>query len=65
MVGRGTPEHVWRVFEGNKEYLFKHFKLEVPSFSEIEENGADWNLCCYGYLHVDRDTSTAFINEKE
>ena len=38
MEGRGTVDHVWRVFEGEKEYLLKHFKLNVESFSEIEEN---------------------------
>lgn len=65
MDGRGTPDHVWRVFEGDKERLFKHFKLNVPSFSEIEENKGDWNVCCYGYLKIDKDTSTATIDEKE
>jgi hypothetical protein len=60
--GRGTADHVWRVFEGDKEYLVKHFKLNVPSKSEIEANGADWNVICYGVLTLDRDTSTAIIN---
>jgi hypothetical protein len=62
--GRGTVDHVWRVFEDNKEYLVKHFKLNVPSESEIEVNGADWNVVCYGVLTLDRETSTAIINEK-
>ena len=61
--GRGTIDHVWRVFENDKEYLVKHFKLDVPSESEIEQNGLDWNVICYGYLTLDRDTSTATINE--
>ena len=60
--GRGTFEHVWRVFEEDKEYLVKHFKLNVPSFSEIDSSGVDWNLCCYGTLTFDRDTSTAIID---
>lgn len=60
--GRGTVDHAWRVFEGNKEYLVKHFKLNVPSESEIETNGADWNVVCYGVLTLDRETSTAIIN---
>jgi hypothetical protein len=34
MPGRGTMDHVWRIFENEKEYLVKHFKIEVPSFSE-------------------------------
>jgi hypothetical protein len=60
--GRGTKEHAWRVFEGDKEYLVKNFKLEVPSFSEKEDNSEDWNLVCYGSLTLDRETSTAIIN---
>jgi len=59
--GRGTVDHAWRVFDGPKEYLVKHFKIEVPSFSEKEDNGADWNLVCYGTLTLDRETSTAII----
>ena len=59
--GRGTLDHVWRVFEGEKEYLFKHVKINVPSFSEKEPNSEDWNIACYGKLIIDRDTSTATI----
>jgi len=62
--GRGTLEHVWRVFEGEKEYLFKHVRINVPCFSEVEANGGDWNICCYGLLTIDRDTSTATIGVK-
>lgn len=61
--GRGTMDHVWRVFEGEKEYLVKNFKLNVDSFSEKETNSEDWNVCCYGVLELNRDTSTAVINE--
>ena len=28
--GRGTLEHVWRVFENDREFLFKHIKINVP-----------------------------------
>jgi len=63
--GRGTMDHVWRVFEGNKEYLVKNFKLNVDSFSEKEDNSEDWNVCCYGILDLDRETSTAIINKAE
>ena len=65
MEGRGTIDHVWRVFENDKEYLLKHFKLNVPSYSEIDHSGVDWNVVCYGYLTLDRDTSTATINGVE
>lgn len=61
--GRGTVDHVWRVFEGNKEYLVKHFKLNVASESEIDPSGVDWNVVCYGELTLDRETSTAIISE--
>jgi len=61
---RGTLEHVWRVFEGEKEYLVKHFKVEVPTYSEKEANSDDWNLCCDGVLHLNRDTSTATISNQ-
>jgi hypothetical protein len=58
--GRGTKEHVWRVFENNKEYIFKNFRINVPTYSE-QSNG-DWNVACHGYLEIDRETSTAIIN---
>jgi len=62
--GRGSMDHVWRVFEGEKEYLFKHFKLNVPSISEKEANSEDWNVCCEGIMTIDRETSTATINQE-
>ena len=42
--GRGTVDHVWRVFEGDKEYLVKNVIFLVSSFSEKEENSEDWNI---------------------
>jgi len=63
MEGRGSKDHVWRVFDENKEYLFKNFVLNVPSTSEKEVNGEDWNVVCYGVLNIDKETSTAIINE--
>ena len=62
--GRGSKDHVWRVFENGKEYLFKNFKINVASFSEKETNSEDWNIACYGVMFVDKDTSTAIINER-
>ena len=58
---RGTKDHVWRLFDGEKEYLVKNFEIKVPSFSEKEDNSQDWNVVCYGLLTFDRDTSTAII----
>jgi len=64
MPGRGTVDHVWRVFEdGKKEYLFKHVKIDVPSMSE--QDGPDWNIICHGVLNIDRETSTAIISAAE
>ena len=51
------------MFEGEKaekEYLFKHFVLNVTSASE--RTGEDWNISCHGVLSIDKKTSTATIN---
>jgi hypothetical protein len=60
--GRGTIDHVWRVFENDKEYLFKNIKINVPSFSE-KSSGPDWNIACYGKMEIDKENSTAIIND--
>ena len=60
LPGRGTEEHAWRVFENGKEYLFKHFQVNVPTYSERARE--DWNLVAHGFMTIDRDTSTAIIN---
>jgi hypothetical protein len=57
---RGTMDHVWRVFEGEKEFLVKHVQINVPSYSE--RTGEDWNIACDGILSFNRETSTAIIN---
>ena len=60
--GRGTVDHVWRVFENHKkEYLFKNLNINVPVKSEKDPNGEDYNICCEGILKIDRETSTAII----
>mgnify|MGYP003344980720 CR=1 FL=1 len=62
--GRGTLDHVWRVFENDgKEYLFKHLYINVPVMDEKDKNGVDWNITCNGNLTIDRETSTAIINK--
>jgi hypothetical protein len=63
--GRGTKDHAWRVFENDKEYIFKHVYLNVPSFSEVDKSGEEWNIACYGFMTIDRETSTAIINWKQ
>jgi hypothetical protein len=62
MPGRGTVDHVWRVFENGKEYLFKHIQINVPCHDE--RTGEDWNMACTGLMTIDRETSTGVINEK-
>lgn len=57
--GRGTMDHVWRVFENDKEYLFKHVKIDVPCWDETD--GIDWNIACEGDMVIDTVTSTAVI----
>jgi hypothetical protein len=61
-LGRGTEEHVWRVFDGPKEYLVKHVRINVPSWGA--KTGEDWSICCEGSVVIDRDTSTITIGEK-
>lgn len=63
-TGRGTIDHVWRVFENDKEYLFKHIDITVPVKSEKDLNGADYNIVCHGFMSIDRNTSTAVIKSK-
>ena len=60
--GRGTVDHVWRIFENDKEYLFKNLDILAPVKSEKDVNGQDYNIVCTGYLKIDRETSTAIIS---
>jgi len=63
--GRGTPDHVWRVFENGNEYLFKHFRVEGLTVHDLVTGDGhgndDWNFACEGYLTIDSATSTAVI----
>jgi hypothetical protein len=59
--GRGTEEHVWRVLQGNTEWLARHVIIEVPSRSEQE--GSDWNIVCEGNMLFFNDTDTVVIVE--
>lgn len=59
--GRGSDEHVWRVFENGEEYLARHVRIQVPSWSEAD--GPDWNMACVGYMMFYTDTDTAVIVE--
>jgi len=59
--GRGSMDHVWRVFENGKEFLFKNLDIDVPIKSQKDANGQDYNIICQGYLTIDKETSTAVI----
>ena len=57
--GRGSEEHVWRVFENGTEMLAKHVRIQVPSWSEA--SGPDWNIACTGNMLFFIDTETVVI----
>ena len=57
--GRWSIDHVWRVFENDQEFLARHVRIEVPSWSE--SSGPDWNIACYGKMLWFGDTDTAVI----
>lgn len=63
--GRGSIDHVWRVFENDKEYLFKHLDINVQVKSEKDENNVDYNIVCYGFLKIDRENSIAIITDDD
>lgn len=57
--GKGSVDHVWRVFDGPKEYLVKNIKLDVPSWGG--KTGGDWSICCEGKVLIDRESSTITV----
>lgn len=59
--GRGSMLHAWRVFEGDLEFLAKHVRIEVRSWTELDINGQDYNIACYGVMQFYEDTQTIVI----
>jgi uncharacterized protein CbrC (UPF0167 family) len=57
--GRGSMDHVWRVFDNTKEYVVKNVQINVPSWGA--KTGEDWSICCEGTITVDKATSTITI----
>jgi hypothetical protein len=55
-------DHVWRVFDDNKEYVVKNVRINVPSWGA--KTGEDFSICCEGVVTVDKETSTITIGEK-
>lgn len=64
--GRGTPEHVWRVFDDTgKEWLCKHVQFFCNSYSEKDGNSEDWNIACDAFMVIDKVTSTIKFVDNE
>lgn len=61
--GRGSMLHVWRVFENGREILAKNVRIEVRSWTELDANGQDYNIACYGRMMFFDDTDTVVILE--
>ncbi len=61
--GRGSMLHVWRVFEGEREILAKNVRITVPSWTELDANGQDYNIACRGRMMFFEDTDTVVIME--
>ena len=61
--GRGTVDHVWRVFEEGREILAKHVRIETRSWTELDANGVDYNIACRGRMMFFEDTDTVVITE--
>jgi len=59
--GRGSEEHVWRVFAGPKEFIVKNIVINVPCRGEKDCCSQDWNIVCEGEMTMDRETSTITI----
>jgi len=65
--GRGSLQHVWRVFENGEEFIVKHVRISVPVHDEVTGDGRgndDWNFSCEGYMTLDTKSSTAVITDK-
>ena len=60
-INQGSINHVWRIFENDREILAKYVVIRVPSWSEIDKNGHDYNIVCCGHLIWYEDTDTVVI----
>ena len=57
---RGSMDHIWRIFENEKEFLAKNVKINVPCYGA--QTGEDFSMCCTGIMIIDRETSTIIID---
>lgn len=60
--GRGSMDHVWRVFENDKEFLAKDVVIQTMSWTE--QTGEDWSICCRGVMKFFPETEAIFIQSK-
>lgn len=60
LPGRGSVDHVWRIFENDKEFLATNIRINVNSWSGSD--GEDWNIICKGKMTWFTDTDTAIIS---
>ena len=58
--GRGTDQHVWRIFENGVEFLAQDVQINVPSWGELD--GVDWNIACRGNMTMLHNEQLAIIN---
>jgi hypothetical protein len=58
----GDSDLVWRVFENNKEFLVKDFRITAPMYGEktVEYGVTKYNVCCQGEIQIIDDI--AYIN---
>ena len=49
------------MFENGREILARHVRIEVPSWTELDENGVDWNIAGKGKMFFYDDTDTVVI----
>jgi len=62
--GRGSVDHKWRVFdETGKEWLCHRVCIHVPSWTESDPNGHDWNIVCHATMQIDKPTSTINLDK--
>jgi len=60
--GRGSKEHVWRVFDENgKEYICKNIFMKHESWGEKEELTPDYNIVTNGEIQIDKEKSLITI----
>jgi len=61
-LGRGTKDHVWRVFDENgKEYICKQVLMLTKAWTEKDANDHDWNFATEGMMQINRENSTITI----